>query len=74
MLCGIHDSNANYARYLAAGLDDFTLISTGTWLISFNTALPLAGLDPLRDTVSNTDLLGPGGRVRALHGRARARR
>src|ERR671919_149761 len=36
----------------------FTLISTGTWLITFNTALPLAGLDPLRDTVSNTDLLG----------------
>jgi sugar (pentulose or hexulose) kinase len=58
VLCGIHDSNANYARYLAAGLDDFTLISTGTWLISFNTALPLAGLDPLRDTVANTDLLG----------------
>jgi L-fuculokinase len=58
VLCGIHDSNANYARYLAAGLDDFTLISTGTWLISFNTALRLADLDPLRDTVSNTDLLG----------------
>jgi sugar (pentulose or hexulose) kinase len=58
VLCGIHDSSANYARYLAAGLDDFTLISTGTWLITFNTALPLAGLDPLRDTVSNTDLLG----------------
>ena len=58
VLCGIHDSNANYARYLAAGLDDFTLLSTGTWLITFNTALPLAGLDPLRDTVSNTDLLG----------------
>ena len=38
VLCGIHDSNADYARYLAAGLDDFTLISTGTWLITFNTA------------------------------------
>jgi sugar (pentulose or hexulose) kinase len=58
VLCGIHDSNANYARYLAAGLEDFALISTGTWLISFNTALRLAELDPLRDTVSNTDLLG----------------
>lgn len=58
VLCGIHDSNANYARYLAAGLDDFTLISTGTWLISFNNALSLAELDPLRDTVSNTDVEG----------------
>jgi L-fuculokinase len=58
VLCGIHDSNANYTRYLAAGLDDFTLISTGTWLISFNPSLPLERLDPLRDTVSNSDLLG----------------
>jgi sugar (pentulose or hexulose) kinase len=58
VLCGIHDSNANYARYLAAGLEDFTLISTGTWLISFNPSLPLERLDPLRDTVSNSDLLG----------------
>jgi sugar (pentulose or hexulose) kinase len=58
VLCGIHDSNANYARYLAAGLDDFALISTGTWLITFNPRLPLERLDPLRDTVSNSDLLG----------------
>jgi sugar (pentulose or hexulose) kinase len=58
VLCGIHDSNANLARYLAAGLDDVTLISTGTWLITFNPSLPLGGLDPLRDCVSNTDLLG----------------
>jgi sugar (pentulose or hexulose) kinase len=58
VLCGIHDSNANYTRYLAAGLEDFTLISTGTWLISFNPRLPLERLDPLRDTVSNSDLLG----------------
>ena len=58
VLCGIHDSNANFARYLAAGLEDFALISTGTWLITFNPSLPLEALDPLRDTVSNTDLLG----------------
>jgi sugar (pentulose or hexulose) kinase len=58
VLCGIHDSNANFARYLAAGFDDFTLISTGTWLITFNPSLQLSGLDPLRDSVSNTDLLG----------------
>jgi L-fuculokinase len=74
VLCGIHDSNANYARYLAAGLDDFTLISTGTWMISFNTALRLSGLDPLRDTVSNTDLLGrPVASARFMGGREHAR-
>ncbi|HEX5078043.1 MAG TPA: hypothetical protein VFV80_02755, partial [Geminicoccaceae bacterium] len=73
VLCGIHDSNADYARYLAGGLDDFTLISTGTWLITFNTALPLAGLDPLRDTVSNTDLLGrPVACARFMGGREHA--
>ena len=58
VLVGIHDSNANYARYLAAGLDDLTLISSGTWLIVFNPALPLDRLRPGHDMVSNTDLFG----------------
>jgi sugar (pentulose or hexulose) kinase len=58
VLVGIHDSNANYTRYLAAGHDDVTLLSTGTWLIGFNPAMPVEALDPARDTVSNTDLLG----------------
>ena len=53
---GIHDSNANYLRYLAAGLGDFTLLSTGTWIIIFDTKSGLAGLDPRRDTATNTDL------------------
>jgi L-fuculokinase len=30
VLCGIHDSSANFARYLAGGLEDFTLISSGS--------------------------------------------
>ncbi|HSA80073.1 MAG TPA: hypothetical protein VLE23_04575, partial [Geminicoccaceae bacterium] len=58
VLCGIHDSSAHFARYLAADLEDFALISTGTWLITFNPSLPLEHLDPLRDMVSSTDLLG----------------
>ncbi len=58
VLVGIHDSNANYARYLAAGLGRFTLISSGTWLITFDTDLSLDRLDPERDMVANTDLLG----------------
>lgn len=33
VFCGIHDSSANFYRYQAAGLTDFTLISTGTWLV-----------------------------------------
>jgi sugar (pentulose or hexulose) kinase len=58
VLCGIHDGGANLARYVAAGLDNCTLISTGARLIVFQPHLPLAQLDPLRDTVANTDLLG----------------
>ena len=58
VLVGIHDSNANYARYLAAGLDRFSLISSGTWIITFDTDRPLDQLDPDRDMVSNSDLEG----------------
>lgn len=58
VLVGIHDSNANYARYLAAGFKRFTLISSGTWLITFDSDLALDRLDPNRDMVSNTDLQG----------------
>jgi sugar (pentulose or hexulose) kinase len=53
---GIHDSNANYLRYLAAGLGDFTLLSTGTWIIIFDTRSDIRSLDPRRDTATNTDL------------------
>jgi len=55
---GIHDSNANYARYLAASLSGFTLLSTGTWIIIFNSDGDITTLDPARDTATNTDIFG----------------
>lgn len=58
VLAGVHDSSANYLRYLAAGAGSFTLLSTGTWIIGFDTDADLDGLDKDRDTVSNTDVLG----------------
>jgi sugar (pentulose or hexulose) kinase len=58
VLTGVHDSNANYLRYLAAGLKDFTLLSSGTWIISFNSAADIAKLDHNKDTNTNTDVLG----------------
>jgi sugar (pentulose or hexulose) kinase len=58
VLAGVHDSNANYLRYLAGGQKKFTLLSTGTWIIGFDTEARLSSLDPERDTVSNTDVLG----------------
>ena len=33
VLCGIHDSSANFYRYQAAGLSDLTVVSTGTWIV-----------------------------------------
>lgn len=50
---GVHDSNAALYYFHAAGLRDFTLISTGTWVIIFNPACPLDRLDPARDMLAN---------------------
>jgi sugar (pentulose or hexulose) kinase len=58
ILTGIHDSNANYLRYLAAGIRDFTLLSTGTWIIGFDTGADVRGLDPAKDIVANVDVFG----------------
>jgi sugar (pentulose or hexulose) kinase len=58
VLAGVHDSNANYLRYLAAGQKKFTLLSTGTWIIGFDTEAGLERLIEEKDTVSNTDVLG----------------
>ena len=58
VLAGVHDSNANYLRYLAGGLGNFTLLSTGTWVISFNSAADITKLDHTKDTNTNTDVLG----------------
>ena len=55
---GVHDSNANYLRYLAADLQHFTLLSTGTWIICFDTDADIARLDPARDIVANKDVFG----------------
>jgi len=73
VLCGIHDSNANYLRYKAAGLRDFTLLSTGTWMIGFNPGFPLDDLQEDFDTVANTDLEGaPVASCRVMAGREAA--
>lgn len=58
VLAGVHDSTANFMRYVCAGFDKFTLVSTGTWSISFDPSTPVSVLDPERDTNTNTDVLG----------------
>ena len=58
ILSGIHDSNANYLRYLAGGQKHFTLLSTGTWIISFDTDADMMKLDHAKDIVANKDVFG----------------
>lgn len=53
---GIHDSNANYLRYLASGIKRFTLLSTGTWIIIFDTDADASKLNPALDTAANVDI------------------
>jgi hypothetical protein len=50
---GVHDSNAALYYYRSLGYSDVTLISTGTWVITFNQACPLDALDPERDMLAN---------------------
>lgn len=58
ILAGVHDSNGNYLRYLSAGLKDFTLLSTGTWIIGFDSRADIRRLDRNRDIVANVDVMG----------------
>lgn len=58
VLAGIHDSSANFVRYLSGGFGQFTLLSTGTWSISFDTSAAVADLREEFDTATNTGIFG----------------
>jgi sugar (pentulose or hexulose) kinase len=58
ILAGVHDSNANFLRYLAGGKQHFTLLSTGTWIIGFDTDADMLKLDHARDIVANKSIFG----------------
>ncbi len=58
ILAGVHDSNANYLRYLAGGQSHFTLLSTGTWIIGFDTDADMSKLDHSKDIVANKSVFG----------------
>ena len=58
ILAGVHDSNANFLRYLAGGQDHFSLLSTGTWIIGFDTDADMLKLDHARDIVANKNVFG----------------
>lgn len=67
---GVHDSNAALAYYRMTGLTNFTIVSTGTWVIIINLDCPLAALDGERDMIANVTVDGePAPSLRFMGGR-----
>ena len=56
--CGIHDSNASLLPHLITRTSPFSVVSTGTWVVSFAVGGRLDQLDPARDTLANVDAYG----------------
>ncbi|MBB3998048.1 FGGY-family carbohydrate kinase [Aureimonas pseudogalii] len=56
--CGIHDSNASLLPHLLAMPAPFTVVSTGTWAVSFAIGGRTAGLDAAQGTLANVDAFG----------------
>ena len=56
--CGIHDSNASLLPHLIGEEVPFSVVSTGTWVVSFGVGGDLERLDPARDTLANVDAYG----------------
>lgn len=56
--CGIHDSNASLLPHLIGFGSPCTVVSTGTWVISFAVGAKPAHLDATRDTLVNVDANG----------------
>ncbi|RRN75175.1 FGGY-family carbohydrate kinase [Agrobacterium deltaense] len=56
--CGIHDSNASLLPHLLRRDGDFSVVSTGTWVVNFAIGGAAGSLDPTRDTLLNVDAFG----------------
>ena len=70
VFCGIHDSNASLLPHLVNRQAPFSVVSTGTWVVSFAVGGDLSGLDPARDTLANVDAYGrPVSSARFMGGR-----
>ena len=56
--CGIHDSNASLLPHVLTRTAPFSVVSTGTWVISMAMGGRPVALDPGRDTLVNVNALG----------------
>lgn len=58
VLCGLHDSNASLLPHLLSDTPPFSVVSTGTWVVSMAVGGNKVTLDPARDTLVNVNALG----------------
>ncbi|MER9656843.1 FGGY-family carbohydrate kinase [Mesorhizobium sp. M0152] len=58
VFCGLHDSNASLLPHLLSDTPPFSVVSTGTWVVSMAVGGKPVGLDPTRDTLVNVNALG----------------
>mgnify|MGYP001121546232 CR=1 FL=1 len=56
--CGIHDSNASLLPHVLRQTEPFSVVSTGTWVITMTINGHAVQLDPTRDTLINVNALG----------------
>ena len=58
VFCGLHDSNASLLPHLLSDAPPFSVVSTGTWVVSMAVGGRQVALDPARDTLVNVNALG----------------
>ncbi|UCI07429.1 FGGY-family carbohydrate kinase [Mesorhizobium sp. B1-1-8] len=58
VFCGLHDSNASLLPHLISDAPPFSVVSTGTWVVSMAVGGRKVELDPARDTLVNVNALG----------------
>src|SRR4029079_7016207 len=58
VFCGLHDSNASLLPHLLSDAPPFSVVSTGTWVVSRAVGGSKVELDPARDTLVNVNALG----------------
>ena len=56
--CGIHDSNASLLPHILGRKKPFSVVSTGTWVVSMAMGGKHGALDPARDTLVNVNAFG----------------
>ncbi len=58
VFCGLHDSNASLLPHLLSDAPPFSVVSTGTWVVSMAVGGTEIALDAARDTLVNVSALG----------------